>query len=247
VATLVSGAGAPVTVVAHGLGASLAETRPLLSGVPGTKVLYDARGHADAPAPVRPGYAELAADLAAVADAHGATQALGVSLGAATVLRLLSEVPDRFGRVVLFLPAALDRGRTYAAVTRVTGLVEALTAQDPAAVEAAVRAELPVGLGAAGETYVRARSAHLLGSPGLPALLAALPGDVPVASRERLAAVTAEVLLLAQEGDPLHPAQVARDLAGLLPRARLVVFDAPGVLFRERTRLRELVSGHLSP
>ncbi|MCW2501004.1 MAG: hypothetical protein JWN87_2680, partial [Frankiales bacterium] len=33
--TLVTGSGAPVTVVAHGLGASLAETRPLLSGVAG--------------------------------------------------------------------------------------------------------------------------------------------------------------------------------------------------------------------
>ena len=53
------------------------------------------------------------------------------------------------------------------------------------------------------------------------------------------------MLLLAQEGDPLHPAQVARELAAVLPRARLVVFDRPGVVFRERERLRALVREQL--
>ena len=58
--------------------------------------------------------------------------------------------------------------------------------------------------------------------------------------------MTAQVLVLAQEDDALHPAQVARDLSALLPRARLVVFDRPGMLLRERTRLRELVPAALS-
>ncbi|MCW2599220.1 MAG: alpha/beta hydrolase [Frankiales bacterium] len=243
--TLVTGAGGPVTVVAHGLGASLTETRPLVSGVPGTRVLLQARGHGTAPAPVHPGYGELAADLARVADEHGATQALGVSMGAATILHLLAHVPDRFEKVVLFLPAALDTPRKDDAVRRVGSLSAALAAADPPAVTAAVRAELPPGLGTAADAYVAARAAFLLASPGLPALLAALPEDVPVRDRSALASVTADVLVLAQEGDPLHPAQVARELAGVLPRARLVVFDAPGVLFRERARLRALIAGHL--
>lgn len=243
--TLVTGSGDPVTVVAHGMGASLAETRPLLSGVPGTRVLYEARGHGAGPAPVTPGYAELAADLAVIADEHGATQALGASMGAATILRLLADTPDRFARVVLFLPAALDTVRKDDAVRQISLLSAALASQDQGAVTAAVRAELPVGVDA--DAYVAARATFLLASPGLPALLAALAADVPVTSRAALTAVTAEVLVLAQEGDPLHPADVARELVGVLPRARLVVFDAPGVLFRERARLRALIATHLGP
>jgi pimeloyl-ACP methyl ester carboxylesterase len=246
VTTLVTGAGTPVTVVAHGLGASLAETRPLLSGVPGTRVFLQARGHGDAPAPEQPGYAELAADLLAVADTHHATQAVGVSLGAGTLLRLLAAQPDRFARVVLFLPAALDAPRHDHAVRRVAALGAALSAGDREAVLSAVRAELPSDLsGPAVEAYAASRTDFLLASPALPALLEALPEDPPVRSRTQLAAVTADVLVIAQQDDPLHPAQVARELAAVLPHARLVVFDRPGVLFRDRARLRELVAGHL--
>lgn len=68
----------------------------------------------------------------------------------------------------------------------------------------------------------------------------------PVADRSALGAVSADVLVLAQEDDDLHPAQVARELVGVLPRARLVVFDRPGVVFRERPRLRALVSAFLN-
>ena len=223
----VTGAGAPVTVAAHGLASSVAETRPLLSGVPGTKVFYEARGHGAAPPPAVPGHAELAADLLEVADAHGATQALGASLGAGTLLRAVSLHPDRFTRLVLFLPAALDALR--AAVRRPATPEEA---------EAWVRAAGP-----APEAYVQERVARLL-SPGVQALAAGL--DAPVASRELLAAVAADVLVIGQEGDPVHPVSVARDVVDALPRARLHVFDRPGALVRERTALRALISAHLS-
>ena len=99
---------------------------------------------------------------------------------------------------------------------------------------------------AAVEVYVEARTDFLLASPDLPALLSALPDDVPVLSRHALADVTADVLVIAQEGDPLHPASVARELVGVLPRARLVVLERPGLLFLERARLRTLIAGHLS-
>lgn len=246
---LVTGSGAPVTVVAHGLGASLDETRPLVGGVPGTRVLYAARGHGAAPLPAEAyDYAALGRDLEQVADAHGATQALGVSMGAGALLSLLVRRPDRFARVVLFLPAALDRPRSDAAVRRSALLAAALRAGDRAAVSAAVRDELPEDLRdlPAARAYARVRAGHLLASPGVAVALEELPRCAPVADRSALSAVTAEVLLLAQEGDPLHPAQVARDLAAVLPRARLVVFDRPGVVFRERARLRAETAGWLS-
>jgi 3-oxoadipate enol-lactonase len=247
--TLVTGHGAPVTVAAHGLGASIAETRPLLGGVPGSKVFYAARGHGGSPLPDQPvDGAVLAADLEAVADAHGAEQALGVSLGAGALLSLLAQRPDRFTRVVLFLPAALDRPREAQAVRRLSALAAALDGGDAEAVQDWVRAEVPPELQAlpAAQAYLFSRSAQLLAWPGIAPLLRTLPASPPVADRELLAAVTAPVLVLASEGDPLHPASVARDVAAALPRAELVVFDQPGVVFRERARLRGLIADFLS-
>ena len=131
------------------------------------------------------------------------------------------------------------------AARRTAALAAALERSDPDAVAACVAAELPGDLGAPGAAYVRARSAFLLASPGVAAVLRALPAQAPVRDRTLLSAVRAEVLVLAQEGDELHPAQLARELVGVLPRARLVVFDRPGAVFRERARLREEVVGFL--
>lgn len=247
--TLLTGSGTPVTVAAHGLGASVAETRPLLGGVHGTRVFYAARGHGGSPLPDGPfDYTALREDLAQVADAHAASRALGVSMGAGALLSLLARCPNRFDRVVLFLPAALDRPRTDDAVRRVAALAAALDAGDAEAVQRLVLAELPEDLRAqpAVAAYARTRTQYLLDSPGVAVALRALPAVTPVQDRTQLGAVTAEVLLLAQEGDPLHPAQVARDLAAVLPRARLVVFDAPGVVFRERARLRGEITAFLN-
>lgn len=169
-------------------------------------------------------------------------------MGAGALLSLLARNPGRFERVVLFLPAALDAPRTDAAVRRAATLAVALEARAAEAVERQVLDELPVDLRElpAVTAYARTRAAYLLRSPGAAVALRALPDVTPVDDRSRLSAVSAEVLLLAQEGDPLHPAQVARDLAAVLPRARLVVFDAPGVVFRERARLRAEIGAFLN-
>lgn len=225
----------------------MAETRPLLSGVRGTKVFAQARGHGTAPPVQRPGWGELATDLLAVADTHEATQALGVSLGAGTLLRLLSRHPDRFDRVVLFLPASLDAPQP-GPVRRAAELVAALTSGEPETVEQAVRQELPPDLAGDGvEAYVAARTSYLLSSDLAP-LVRALEGDVPVPDPGALRDVRAAVLVVAQEHDPVHPVEVARQVADAVPGARLEVFPEPGILFRPaaRARLRRLVVAHLA-
>src|SRR5206468_390784 len=99
---VVTGSGEPVTIAAHGLGGSVAETRPLLGGVSGTRVFYAGRGHSgDVPAPFS--YADLGDDLLALADEHEATRALGVSMGSGALLSVLARHPDRFEKVVCFL------------------------------------------------------------------------------------------------------------------------------------------------
>lgn len=245
VAAVVTGSGSPVTVAAHGLGASVAQTRPLLSGVAGTRVFYAARGHSgEVPEPF--GYADLGADLLAVADEHGATRALGVSMGAGALLSVLSRHPRRFEKVVLFLPGALDKPRTDDAVRRFAALVDALERQDLAGVRAFVADEIPADLRDRAGPYIDSRAQFLLAAPGIAVGVASLPGVTPVPERSVLAGVSSEVLVLAQEGDPLHPAQVARDVVAVLPKARLVVFDQPGVVLRERARLRTLIGEFLN-
>ena len=247
--TLVTGTGAPVTVVAHGLGASLAETRPLAGGVAGTRVFSPAIGHGATPLGDLPvDYALLAADLAAVLDAHGATQLLGVSMGAAAALRLLTTNPHRLQRAVLLLPPTLDglaSPRPRAAALR---LADAIESADAAVIEAELTGDLPADLRdlPAARHYVASRARFLAGSPGVAGVLRGLAGSVAVPDLSALRAVGADVLVVGQEGDPLHPARAARELAATLPRARLVVFDEPGMALRHAPRLRALVGGFLS-
>ncbi|MFI2661571.1 alpha/beta fold hydrolase [Micromonospora carbonacea] len=245
---LATGAGDPVTVFAHGLGNGIATTRPFGSGVAGRKVFFQFRGHGRSDAPPGPwSYLDLARDLRAVADLANATRAFGASLGAGALCRLLAESPERFDRLVFFLPAALDQPRTPAARDRIAALIEAVESGDASAVADVVSAELPPAVRntPAGWAYLRQRLDHLL-RDGLAAGLADLPDQAPLGDRAELAAVTAPALVLACAGDDLHPVEVAEQLAAALPRATLHVYDRPGVLWSERADLRERISGFLN-
>jgi pimeloyl-ACP methyl ester carboxylesterase len=167
-------------------------------------------------------------------------------MGAGALLSVLARHPARFERVVLFLPGALDKPRTDDAVRRFDALVTALRDGDLAGVRDFVSGEIPADLRERSAAYIDTRSRFLLDAPGIAVGVASLPGVTPVPDRSALAAVAAEVLVLAQEGDPLHPAQVGREVAAALPKARLVVFDQPGVVLRERRRLRGLITDFLN-
>lgn len=236
-----------MTVFAHGLGGGIADTRPLGSGVPGSRIFIQLRGHGRSGAP--PGawsYADLAADLAALADFHRADQALGVSLGAGALCRLLVDRPDRFRRLVFFLPAVLDTPRAGPTRARLTALLDSIGSGDPDRVAEVVSAEVPAALRAtpAAQAFVRQRAERLL-RDGLGAGLAGLTDRVAVPDPAALAAVTAPALVIAAAGDELHPVPVAERLAGLLPHARLHVYDQPGVLWTARADLRHRISAFL--
>jgi 3-oxoadipate enol-lactonase len=207
------GAGEPVTVFAAGLGGTIAETRVLGSGVAGTRVFFDFRGHgrSGSPADGDWSYAALTRDLSAVADGAGATRAVGMSMGAAALLGILAGNPDRFARNVFFLPAILDEPRGDVG-------------------------DLPL--------YVPGRAVSLA-PDAVAGLTQALVSTRPLADRAVLGAVRAPCLVIGQEGDPVHPARVARDLAAALPDATLHVFPEPGGLVAHRAALRALVSRFL--
>ena len=241
---LVTGAGDPVTVFAHGLAAGIATTRPFGSGVEGRRIFFQFRGHGRSDAPDGPwSYADLARDLRAVADLGGATRAFGVSLGAAALCRILAESPGRFERVVFFLPGVLDERRPPVANERLDNLLAAIAGRDASAVAEQVAVELPPAVRntPAGWAYLRQRLDQLM-RDGLAPALATLPDQVAIRDASVLAGVTAEALVIGCLGDDLHPVQVAERLAEALPRAALHVYDRPGVLWTDRADLRRRVA-----
>ncbi|MEV6691825.1 alpha/beta hydrolase [Micromonospora sp. NPDC051196] len=245
---LVTGTGDPVTVFAHGLGNGIAVTRPFGSGVTGRKVFFQFRGHGRSDAPDGLwSYLDLARDLRAIADLSNATRAFGASLGAGALCRLLVESPERFERLIFFLPAALDQPRVPAVRTRLLDLLSAVESGDASAVAEVVAAEMPPAVRntPAGWAYLRQRLDHLL-RDGLAAGLADLTGQPPVADAGALAAVTTPALVIACEGDDLHPVEVAEQLAAALPRATLHRYARPGVLWTDRADLRGRISEFLN-
>ncbi|GLY53911.1 hypothetical protein Lesp01_75670 [Lentzea sp. NBRC 102530] len=203
------GSGSPVTLVAHGLGATPGEARIPASGLPGTRVVVTLPSHGAAPdAP--PGYWDygtIAADLATVEAPH----AVGVSLGAGALVRLMSLEPDRFSRVALLLPAVLDEPRA------------AFTLQQ--------LSDLTVGP----PIYVAERREALR---RLEAAAAQLPGQVAVSDASLLGAVSTEVLVIGAVGDPLHPESVAKATAAAFPYGELWLIDSPSPMITHRNDIR---------
>jgi 3-oxoadipate enol-lactonase len=245
VAVTVLGDGGPVTVFAHGLGGSSAETRPLASRVAGTRVLMDLRGHgASGPLPGGWDYDLLADDLAAVADATGATQAVGLSVGSGALLRLLSREPDRFERLAMVMPAALDDARDDGATLAIRRLGNAIDRQDVETVTALLLAELPP------EVRTRRAVGLLLGRRAAQLVRRPAPrprfADRPVHDRRVLSSVTAAALVIGQADDPLHALELAAELAGALGDAELLTLPAGGVFWTAAARTADALALHLS-
>lgn len=245
---LITGSTEPTTVFAHGLGNGIAETRPLGSAVLGRRVFFQFRGHGRSSSPEGQWtYEDLARDLRAVADLTGATRALGVSLGAGALCRVLAESPARFDKVVLFLPAVLDRPRAPAARERLTSLLRAVEGGDASDVAEVLAEEVPPNLrhSPAAWSFLRQRMDHLM-SHGLGPGLEGLPDQVAVVDRTALRAVQAPVLVIGCHGDTLHPATIAVELAEMLPNATTHLYDKPGVLWTQRADLRERIASFLN-
>jgi 3-oxoadipate enol-lactonase len=245
--TLVRGNGEPVTVFAHGMGGGIPDTRPLGSAVDGSKVFYTALGHDGAETGNPFGYAELARQLGEIADKHSARRALGISMGAGALCRLLCEQPDRFDKVVFFLPAVLDEPRDAPATGRLAALDRAMTAGDTDTVTDWVLADLPVAVRQtpAARVYADTRARRLC-RPALRGLAIRLAAQVAVPDPAALSRVRARALVLGCRDDAAHPASVAERLAALLPHAEQHIYDRPDVVWSQRADLRARVAGFLN-
>jgi 3-oxoadipate enol-lactonase len=245
---LTTGAGDPVTVFAHGLAGDISGTRPLGSAVTGRRVFFHFRGHGRSDVPPGPwSFADLAADLRAVADLAGATRAVGVSMGAAALCRLLAASPDRFERVVLYLPAPLDGGRSAESVQRLDRLLASVESGEAAMIADAVEREIPSSVRntPAGWSFLRQRVEQLQ-RDGLAPEIASVWSEPALTEEELLKAFRGRALVIGCVGDEIHPVSSAERIAALLPEADLEVFDRPAVLWSNRAALRDRVSEFLN-
>ena len=242
---VVLGEGGPVTVFAHGLGGSVAETRPLATRVEGTRVLFDFPGHGDS-ADLERGwdYDLLADSLLAVADAVGATQAVGLSMGAGALLRALSRDHARFDKLAIVLPAAIDDTRRDGATARLQVLGDAIVNGDADAAAEYLLGELPQSVRERRgiEVLVRRRAAQVVAKPApAPAY-----DDRPLHDRSLFAVLDVPTLVMGQEEDALHPVDLALELYSLMPRAELAVYPQAGVFWTAAREAQEALARHLS-
>jgi 3-oxoadipate enol-lactonase len=245
----VIGEGEPVTVVGHGLTGTRSDFALLAPFLPGSKVLFDFRGHGQSERPPPGCYSmdHFAADVDHVAAATGATALVGVSLGGGATLRLLRSRPDRFERLVFILPARLEReDPTKAKLLRLAELLESRPLDEVA--DIVVREEERQG---AFDRYPsmrdRRREAILaMNGDGIPRAIREAVDDPPVTDPAPLTKVTAPALVVGQEGDPAHRAEVARELADTLPNAELILFDGPLAMLEGLPQLTQRVATFLA-
>ncbi len=157
---------------------------------------------------------------------------MGISMGAGALCAGLARDPGRFAALILVLPAPVDRPRSdmaaayFEALAAVldSGDVEAVTAHLVAA-EPSAAAEDPAVL-----RWCRGQAQRLMTGSAKTAL-AEMPGQRAVDDPAVLRQVQAPVLIVAAEGDPIHPVSAAARLGALLPCAEMEVLPQGGIMW----------------
>ena len=175
-------------------------------------IIPDARGHGRSSNPKDEfTFRRCAEDALAIMDHLGIERAgaVGLSLGAKTLLHLATLAPARVSRMILV--SATPR---FPEATR--EMMRAMAAAEHAPVE-----------------WEMMRAQHVLGDAQIEALWripARMDGDTSDMSftAERLAAITAKTLLVAGDRDPLYPVELAVELYRGIPNASLYVVPGGG-------------------
>ena len=246
---VVEGVGDPVTVFAHGLTNSCMELAAFTPMAPGTKVRFCFRGHGHSGTPQRGAfaYADFARDLDAVAAHVGATAAVGTSLGAGALAHLVARTPDRFERLVFLLPPPLEGSiGDRPIIERTAELLESLPRDE--AIEAILSES---GRARNYEAQPGLREFDMLlwqdmNPAGVARAIRQVVRDAAVPDLGVLGAVRAPALVIAREGDLLHPAHVARRLADAMPNAEAIVLESEQDLLASIPMLVERVSSFLA-
>ncbi len=215
--------GAPVLVLSHALGLSMAMWDPQLDSLARTfrVIRYDHRGHGGSPVSAGPYRIEdLGRDLIQLLDrlAIGRMSFCGLSLGGMVGLWLAANAPERVDQLIVCCTAArMPRPDDYAARATL------------------VRAQ---GMGAIGDTVIgrwftpafQARRPDAVA--GIKSILLATPLEGYAATCEALAAMdlrndlartTASTLVIAGAEDQSTPLERGQEIAGRIKGARFVI------------------------
>jgi 3-oxoadipate enol-lactonase len=236
--------GAPSLVLLHAIGTSMRMWAPQVPELSRDHRLIsiDLRGHGQSPAPLGPyAMADLALDVIDVLDRLEIQRAsiCGLSLGAMVGLAVAASVPDRIDRLIA---AAL-----VAVPTSPTAWLE--RAQRMRAGGAAAISDLVVerwGYEDRAPAIAELVRAMLAATPpeGYAGCCEAIAG---MDLRPSLPRVMAPALLIAGSDDPAAPSAVARELAALMPAARVTVIDGAAHLVNVEapTATTEAILEHL--
>lgn len=234
----VTGAGDRVVIAAHGLTSSRAaedaggvfDWSPVAADA--RLVRYDARAHGAStgrPEPADSAWTALADDLLALADhvsPDAPVDAIGASMGTATIIWAALRRPDRFRCLVLSIPPTAWATRAAQAHLYEAG-ADLVEREGLAGWRRAMAAAPPVPLLEQGGWAFDADPdvrADLLPS----VFRGAAASDLPAV--DELRGLTHDTLLLPWATDPGHPVATAQRLAEVLPSATLEVADTPDLV-----------------
>ena len=240
--------GAPVLVLSHALGLSMAMWDQQLDSLARTfrVIRYDHRGHGGSPVPAGPYRIEdLGRDLIQLLDrlAIGRMSFCGLSLGGMVGLWLAANAPERVDQLIVCCTAArMPRPEDYAARANV------------------VRAR---GMGAIGDTVIgrwftpafQARRPDAVA--GIKSILLATPPEGYAATcdalavmdlRNDLARTTASTLVIAGAEDQSTPPERGQEIAGRIRGARFVIIRGAAHLanVEQPEAVTHRILGHLT-
>lgn len=232
----------PLALFGHGLLGSIEQIEDQAPGLLARLhedvrlLVYDARGHGLSTGPEDPTsytWETLGQDMCALVEHAGERSAIlgGASMGAASALWVGVEQPEAVRALVLMLPPPLGfpamRGPDEHQALAVLDMLAAAVQNFGLEKTAELAQSFPGFAPTPEEAEMRAR---WLRAQNPLALTHAIRGliQAPIHDPERYREIQAPMLVLAHEGDGLHPVRAAQLLAEKVPHARLAVAPSPG-------------------
>lgn len=244
------GAGPPL-IFAHGLTGSRQGSKKQFAplALQHRIVVYDQRGHGDSTPvtdPILYDVEVMAEDTGAVMDALGIERAVigGESMGAATALQFALRHPERVERLLLTAPAFGDTPNTE--IQRFLDLADAIETYG-----------MERFLEAAAATWqgdfhwppdVVAYVDGMFRSHDKRSLVAALRGVIgwtPFPDMTILRSLTTPTCIITWNDDALHPAELTRRMAGILPSVRVVEYPPLPAIFQNPESAGEIYARFL--
>jgi pimeloyl-ACP methyl ester carboxylesterase len=220
------GSGPPL-LYAHGLTGSRLQTLQQLAPLAATHrvIVYDQRGHGKSTPVTDPAdydVCRMAGDAAAILDALGIERAVvgGNSMGAATSLRFALDHPERVDALILTAVAFADRPNPAAEQLQQIGRDVARLGVEGYLVSV-MESEWPAAGMSAEAIAFRAATWRKHEAASIAAACQAVAGWVPVPDPAALRAIRCPVLVIAWDGDAVHPLEFGRRIAVAAPDGRL--------------------------